>query len=195
MRIEAAPPPPPSGLTRRRLPSLALAFVFVLGPLLLAAGGCAAPGRDAGAIVGKSSGAELLARYGQPVRIWAEADGGRTLEYSGQPFGHRTWMLRLGPDDRLIAAATDALSPAGLAAIKPGMRPEQVARRLGRERSRVFFPLSGEEVWDWNIEPDPSGYLLRFNVHFKDGVVLRTSRSMDDGHPRLRLPLFFKGRE
>ena len=41
----------------------------------------------------------------------------------------------------------------------------------------MFFKLSGEDVWDWNIEPDMNGYLLRFNVHFKDGVVLRTSQS------------------
>lgn len=69
-------------------------------------------------------------------------------------------------------------TPAERARVEPGMTPEQVSRLLGTERSRVFYRHSGEEVWDWNIVPDTPGYGMRFNVHFKDGVVLRTSQSM-----------------
>ncbi|KAI1697204.1 hypothetical protein Ddc_19856 [Ditylenchus destructor] len=31
------------------------------------------------------------------------------------------------------------------------MSEEQVTRMLGRERSRVFYKLSGEDVWDWSV--------------------------------------------
>jgi hypothetical protein len=143
--------------------------------LLLA--GCATPDRDARLTVGASHGSDVVALYGQPGRVWPEADGGRTLEYASQPMGLHCYLVRLGPDDRLIAIV-DGLSAAGRSRVQPGMTPEQVSRLLGQERSRVFFNLSGEDVWDWTIEPDQSGYGMRFNVHFKDGVVVRTTQSM-----------------
>ncbi|RTL43383.1 MAG: hypothetical protein EKK53_10125 [Burkholderiales bacterium] len=144
---------------------------------LLLLAGCATPDRDARLQVGASREADVVALYGAPGRVWPEADGGRTLEYSTQPMGRSTWMVRLGADGRLLGVI-DALTPAGRARIQPGMTPEQVSRLLGRERSRVAFRQSGEEVWDWTIEPDQSGYGMRFNVHFKDGVVVRTTQSM-----------------
>ena len=43
---------------------------------------------------------------------------------------------------RYIDAATAS-------AVVPGMTPEQIVRLLGPPRTRVFFKLSGEDVWDW----------------------------------------------
>lgn len=139
--------------------------------------GCATLGGDARLQPGISRDADVMALYGQPTRVWPEADGGRTLEYATQPRGTRCYMVRLSADGRLVAVE-DGLSPASRARIEPGMTPEQVSRILGTERSRVLFRLSGEDVWDWTIEPDQSGYGMRFNVHFKDGAVVRTTQSM-----------------
>lgn len=139
--------------------------------------GCATPDRDARLRPGSSREADIVAIYGPPMRVWPEADGGRTLEYSSQPMGRHAYMVRLAADGRLVGVA-DGLSPAGRARIEPGMTPEQVSRLLGRERTRVFFSNSGEDVWDWTVEPDQAGYGLRFNVHFKGGVVVRTTQSM-----------------
>ena len=139
--------------------------------------GCATPDRDARLQPGVSREAEVVAIYGQPGRVWPEADGGRTLEYSTQPMGHHNYRVSLAADGRLVGVE-DGLSPAGRARIEPGMTPEQVSRLLGRERTRVFFRLSGEDVWDWTIEPDQTGYGMRFNVHFKEGRVARTTQSM-----------------
>ncbi|MFT7724486.1 MAG: outer membrane protein assembly factor BamE [Roseateles sp.] len=139
--------------------------------------GCATPGRDARLRPGASTEADVVALYGAPKRVWPEADGGRTLEYSSQPLGQHCWMVRLAADGRL-RGVEDTLAPAGRARVVPGMTPEQVSRLLGAERSRVFYRLSGEEVWDWTIAPDGSDYGMRFNVHFKDGAVLRASQSM-----------------
>ncbi|HEY8879351.1 MAG TPA: outer membrane protein assembly factor BamE [Roseateles sp.] len=152
-----------------RLAALALCLTLLAG--------CATPDRDARLQPGVSSEAAVIAIYGQPNRIWPEAGGGRTLEYSTQPMGRHCYMVRLAADGRLISVE-DGLSPANRARIEPGMTPEQVSRLLGRERSRVFFSNSGEDVWDWTIEPDQTGYGMRFNVHFKDGVVARTTQSM-----------------
>ncbi|WP_422013970.1 outer membrane protein assembly factor BamE [Roseateles sp.] len=140
--------------------------------------GCATPDRDARLTAGASREADVMALYGQPRRIWPETDGGRTLEYSSQPMGKHCYMVRLSGDGRLVSVE-DTLTPAARARIVSGMTPEQVSRLLGTERSRVLYRNSGEDVWDWTIEPDqPGSYGLRFNVHFKDGVVLRTSQSM-----------------
>ncbi|MDC8784896.1 outer membrane protein assembly factor BamE [Roseateles koreensis] len=154
--------------------ALTLAGLLALGGL----SGCAGlPGDFSALQPGLSSRAEVLARHGAPTRTWDEAEGAQTLEYAQQPFGVRCWMVTVGPDDKLLRLR-DGLSPAERARIVPGLRPEQVSRILGTERSRVFFPLSGEDVWDWNIEPDQTGYPMRLNVHFKNGVVLRSSQSM-----------------
>lgn len=140
--------------------------------------GCVSLGQDSLLVPGQSRAEDVAARYGQPTRVWPEADGGRTLEYASQPFGERCYMVRIAADGKLVSIE-DALQPANRLRVEPGMTTEQVSRLLGRERSRMFFRLSGEEVWDWNVPPDQSGYLLRFNVHFKQGLVARTTYSME----------------
>lgn len=152
-----------------RLATLALCAALLAG--------CATLDRDARLQPGVSRGEDVIALYGQPTRIWPEADGGRTLEYSTQPRGEHCYMVRIAADGRLVGIE-NALSPASRARIEPGMTPEQVSRILGTERSRVFFRQSGEEVWDWTIQPDQTGYGMRFNVHFKDGRVVRAGQSM-----------------
>lgn len=148
------------------------AAALILCSLLLA--GCTtAPKLEAGV----SRSEDVLAAYGQPRRIWPEADGGRTLEYSSQPMGRHCLMVRLDADGRVVSVE-DGLSAASRARITPGMTPVQVSRILGTERSRVHFHLSDEDVWDWNIEADQGGYGMRFNVHFQAGRVVRTSQSM-----------------
>lgn len=159
-----------TAMTPLRLAALTLCAALLAG--------CATLDRDARLQPGSSRGEDVVALYGQPTRVWPEADGGRTLEYSSQPMGLHCYMAHIAADGRLLGIE-DGLSPASRARIVPGMTPEQVSRILGTERTRVFFPLSGEDVWDWTIEPDqPGSYGLRFNVHFKDGRVVRTTQSM-----------------
>ncbi|WP_077035091.1 hypothetical protein [Pelomonas sp. KK5] len=154
----------------RLLPSLLLA---------LSVAGCAYPGHDARLLVGASTAADITSYYGAPRRIWDEPDGGHTYEYSSQPFGQSCYMVHLGPDGRLLGIEDTLSAAMRHQTVFAGMTTEQVSRRLGQERTRQFFALSGEEVWDWNVEPDPgSSYRLRYNVHFKNGIVVRTSQSM-----------------
>ncbi len=153
---------------------LGTAAVAVVATVAL--GGCTTLLKDQRLQPGVTTGAQVQQLYGPPSYVWPEADGGHTLEYATQPFGRTCYMVRVDAQDRLVNVR-DALSPAERARVVPGMTPEQVTRMLGRERTRVFFRNSGEDVWDWNVPPEMNGYLRRFNVHFKDGVVLRTSYS------------------
>lgn len=139
--------------------------------------GCATLAHDPALVKGQSTAQDVQARYGQPVRSWSNPDGGQTLEYSSQPFGQTCYLVTLDRAGRLLNVE-DTLTEASRFAIETGMTQLQVSRRLGLERSRMFFKLSGEDVWDWNVRPDQGGYLLRFNVHFKNGVVARLSQSM-----------------
>ena len=148
---------------------------FILSAALLAS--CATPDRNARLQPGVSLDVDIISIYGQPKRVWLDRDGGRTLEYSSQPMGQHAYMAHLAPDGRLVSVE-DGLSPANRARIEPGMTHEQVGRMLGTERSRVYFRLSGEDVWDWTVQPEQAGYGLRFNVHFKDNRVVRTSQSV-----------------
>jgi hypothetical protein len=120
---------------------------------------------------------DVLRSQGPPTRIWPHADGSSTLEYNTQPFGHTCWMFTLNAAG-LLVNAQDMLLPAGREQVQPGMSADQVNRLLGRERSRVFFHFSGEDVWDWNVASDTTSQELRFNVHFVGGVVVRTSQSV-----------------
>lgn len=125
------------------------------------------------------SASDVMAQYGRPVQIWPDLDGqgGKTLEYSQQPRGQSTWMIRVDAQGKVLGVE-DTLLPAARFRVEPGWTPEQVSRLLGRERSRMFFKNSGEDVWDWTVPDDSINRRQRFNVHFKDGVVLRTSHSM-----------------
>ncbi|HEY4083847.1 MAG TPA: outer membrane protein assembly factor BamE [Burkholderiaceae bacterium] len=149
---------------------------------LLAA--CATPVQDQRLIAGRSTVAQVEGFYGQPTRIWPEPDGGQTLEYGQQPFGEHCYLLRFDAEGHWISSR-DGLAAAERAKIEPGMSVEQVERLLGHERTRIFFRLSGEDVWDWNVTPPSNGYWLRFNVHFKDGVVVRTTETLIDPERRL----------
>jgi hypothetical protein len=130
-------------------------------------------------VPGSTREAEVRAAFGAPSRIWHNPDGTRTFEYATQPAGSTCWMVTLDADGHLVEAL-DALSDAGQARIQSGMTEAEVERLLGRVRTIVHFRLSGETVWDWNIDNTTGpGIATRFNVHFKDGRVVRTSRSFE----------------
>lgn len=142
-----------------------------IGVVMLLLAGCAGFGQPRVF----STEAELLDRRGTPDRVWANDDGTRTLEYSTQPKGIRNWMYTVDADGRVVAQF-DALTRENLRRVKVGMTVAEVERLLGRHREINRFRLSGEEVWNWNVENEwPDLLATRFNVHFVDGAVKRTS--------------------
>lgn len=150
-----------------------------IGVLALLLAGCAGMGQP----TAFSTEAELLDRRGTPHRVWTNDDGTRTLEYSTQPMGIRNWMFTVDADGRIIAQF-DALTRENLRRVQVGMTVEEVQRLLGQHRSIMTFRLAGEEVWDWNVEKEWIDVVAtRFNVHFVEGRVKRTS--FTQVYPRL----------
>lgn len=151
--------------------------IFILLGSLLLLSGCASLQPPT-----YSTESEVLANRGNPTTTWENDDGTRTLEYSTQPSGYTCWMYTVDFDG-LVLSQLDALSDSGLARVRIGMSQDEVRRLLGQQRTIQYFPNSKEEVWDWNIRNDyPDLLATRFNVHFVDGVVKRTSRNNE--YPR-----------
>lgn len=144
-----------------------------LAAVALLLGACATPVQR---LPAGSDRAAVVQVLGQSTRQWAEADGGSTLEYATQPFGETCWMVRLDARGRVVSVR-DALAEPDRWQVEPGMDMATVDHLLGRHRSEQYFSLARETVWDWNIKNDGPGIATLYNVHFKDGKVVRTSIS------------------
>lgn len=127
-----------------------------------------------------SNDSDSITIRGEPTTRWQNKDGSTTLEFATQPLGTTCLMIHLSADGTLISH-WDALSLTNRARIEPGMDQETVRRLLGAYRSVQYFQFSGEKVWDWNVENDGPGYATRFNVHFMNNKVVRTSQTYEFG--------------
>jgi len=126
---------------------------------------------------GATSEAEVRAKLGAPGMSWAEPDGGRQLEYSGQPMGTFCYMVFVSPDGR-VREIRQAFTDANFARVVPGLTQDEVRRLIGKPEERVRFHFKPDElVWSWRIE-DTNEKTVHFNAYFgTDGRVLRTDRT------------------
>jgi hypothetical protein len=126
---------------------------------------------------GRTTGDEILARFGKPAEEWHNEDGTATWEYPQGPEGTTCHMLTVDAGHVLLEVE-QVLAEAYFARIAPGWTHDRVRRLLGRPRSTTFFPHQREEVWDWRIASTLPSSRMLFNVHFDEfGAVTRTSRS------------------
>lgn len=159
-------------LTRRAARALAAGL---LGLALLA--GCDQQ-RIAKLEEGVSTEADVRREFGEPVAVFPEPDGSRTLEYPRQPEGWQNYFITIGPDGRM-SALRQVLTDTNFARVRPGMDKAEVRRLLGRPAQAKPYPLKNEEVWDWRYRPDPNTSRL-FSVTFdRDGRVLAAGTGDD----------------
>lgn len=125
---------------------------------------------------GISTEAQVRERFGEPDRIWPQADGARTLEYTRQPAGHRNYMITIDPRG-VLSALEQVLAPHHFAKVQPGMTQEQVRRLLGAPAKQMRYALKQETEWDWNWQDGPNQDML-FTVVFDDDGHVRRSHSM-----------------
>jgi len=93
---------------------------------------------------------DVYLAMGQPALQWQDPDGSRQLAYPRGPMGYDTFMVRLGPDGRLLSIE-NVLNEKHLATVRAGMSKEQVLRVLGPPdaSATTYFKARDELVWDW----------------------------------------------
>lgn len=122
--------------------------------------------------------AEVRARLGTPGMTWTEPDGGRLLEYSGQPNGTFCHMILVGADGR-VREIRRAFTEENFRRVVPGLTQDEVRRLLGGPEEKMRFALKpDEEVWTWRID-ETTEKIESFNAYFgTDGRLLRTDRTI-----------------
>ncbi|GMU48195.1 MAG: outer membrane protein assembly factor BamE [Burkholderiales bacterium] len=143
--------------------------------LLLTVAGCGTLGVGSFA-PGLTTEAEVRAKLGAPGMSWTEPDGGKLLEYSGQPSGTFCHMILIGPDGK-VREIRNAFTDENFSRVVPGLTQDAVRRLLGKPEEVVRFHLKpDEEVWSWLTESTAEKDVF-FNAYFsRDGRVLRSER-------------------
>lgn len=144
---------------------------------LLLAAGCSHLG-PVGIAAGVATEADVRAKLGAPVMSWAEPDGGRLLEYSGQPSGTFCHMILVGADGK-VREIRQAFTEENFRRVVPGLTQDEVRRLLGRPEETLRFHLKpDEEVWSWRID-ETTEKIEYFNAYFgTDGRLLRSDRTV-----------------
>jgi hypothetical protein len=125
-----------SRITRRGIAAL----------LVAALAGCGAMRPPASLPIGTSI-AEARQAFGGPSAEYPLADGGTRLEFRQGSLGRETHMLDFDGAGRLVATR-QVLTPAGFAAIRPGMSQQEVLARIGRPA--YVFPVGWQQLQVWN---------------------------------------------
>lgn len=126
---------------------------------------------------GVSTEADVRQRFGEPVAVYPEAGGAKTLEYPRQPEGQRNYMITIGADGKM-SALRQVLTPPNFAKVKTGMDKVEVRRLLGLPGKTHFYELKKEEVWDWRWLDGQAAKL--HSVTFDAGGRVIASASIDD---------------
>ena len=144
--------------------------------VLIGLSACASVDRIATLQPGVATEADATAAAGRkPVYVWNNPDGTRTLDYSSQPYeGTTGWFVTVDAAGKILKTQHIQVDPTDNN-ITPGMTQDQVRRMLGTPRTVATY-MSGEEIWDWvTVTVGGLGDIVRFNVHFKGGKVVRSS--------------------
>lgn len=92
--------------------------------------------------------AEVISRMGQPTRQYQDGTD-KLLEYMQGPSGQATYMVRIGPDGKLISSE-QVLTLEKFGTITPGKaRKEDVLKTIGAPSEVRFFPRTGLLEWSY----------------------------------------------
>jgi len=91
---------------------------------------------------------QVAASAGKPNRIWPEANGAASWEYTQQPSGRYAYMVRVGADGR-VTRVDQVLDWPFFNALVPGMKANEIEHVLGRPYSVTYMPLMDRNVMAW----------------------------------------------
>lgn len=135
----------------------------LLAVLAVLVSGCATYGIDR-LVPGQSDRAAVAQTMGQPAMRWRDADGAEQWAYPTGSAGMRTYMVRIGPDGKLLSIH-NTLDPATLHSISAGMSETEVLRLIGPPTPQwtQYFKARDELVWEWRY-CDEWSQAARFDV-------------------------------
>jgi len=115
--------------------------------------------------------AAVEARLGTPTNIYQLPEGPE-LEYATGPYGQKTWMVRFGPDQRLISYE-QVLDTAGFARVRIGVSTQQdVLHLLGKPTEKSYLSLPKLTVWSYRYK-ESGAWDSMMHVHFDDAGIVR----------------------
>ena len=97
---------------------------------------------------GVATESDVLAKFGEPEKIWDAPNGGRTFEYSRQPQGHKNYFITIGTDGKM-SSLRQVLTPENFTKVQPGMMMEDVRKMLGKPMKVTPYELKKEIHYDW----------------------------------------------
>jgi hypothetical protein len=161
--------------------SLLLAFTATLGA-------CSAPVK-----VGEPE-SEVIAKRGQPTHRYQDGQD-RLLEYATGPFGQRTYMARIGPDDRLVSF-NQVLTVEKFGSLNIGQATKKdVLLTVGAPSETSYLSLSDLEVWSYPYKESEAWNSI-MHIHFDRTGIVRKLWSGPDlrFEPDGRFPFLMFGR-
>lgn len=135
---------------------------------------------------GLSTEADVVARFGQPERVWNGAGGTRIFEYNRQPQGTQNYMISIGPDGKM-SALRQVLNPDNFRRVREGMGVEEVRQMLGKPARQIPYALKREVVWSWRFMDSSENAKKMFHVVFNPEYrVIRTETGPDMDSPDMQ---------
>jgi hypothetical protein len=143
----------------------------LLGLLLTA---CATPDR----VAPGTSAADVRARFGAPSAVYTVPAGTR-LAYVRGPLGQETYMVDVGPDDRVLGAA-QVLTDDSFARIRIGVdNQDSILRSFGPPAEMRTYWLTGLTEWSYRYRQFGNVPAL-MGVYFDaQGIVRKTQTGPD----------------
>lgn len=159
----------------------------LLAAFLITLAGCAT--HPPSTVTAGTTEAELVSEAGKPTARYEDGQD-HLLEYALGPWGQKTYMARVGPDDRVISYE-QVLTAQKFSTIKiDEATKDDVLRTIGAPTETSYLTLTQLEVWSYPYKESGVWNSL-MHVHFdKDGIVRKMLNGPDPRFdPTLRAPL------
>ena len=144
-------------------------FAPWIAVLAVVSAGCASYGGTS--LAPGASEAEVRGVMGAPALEMSDADGTRHRYYPRGPLGTQTFVADVAPNGAL-REIRQVLGDGVFNGIQPGMREDEVLRRIGPPREKAYFSNLKQTAWDYKFR-DAWGYEAIFSVMIDtNGVVV-----------------------
>ena len=117
------------------------------------------------------SEAELISKRGQPTNRYQDGQD-QLVEYALGPFGHKTYMARVGPNGKVISFE-QVLTVQKFATLKVGEATKtDVLHTVGAPSEISYLPRTDLEVWSYPYKENEVWNSI-MHVHFDRAGIIR----------------------